>query len=263
MITILLAVGVLAALALALVPGEDDDDQAGAGAQGTGDDTQDTAGAGTGAGANAGALTQEQVDKIVADRLARAERKAEAQRAELQAKVDGYERAEEERKAAEMSEVEKAQKAASEAKAEAEAARAEAAAERVRALRADLISQHAADLPPAYKAQVAGTTDEEITESIATARAAYEADRGNVSAAVVQELLTLTPEQVADKYGEAGKALAGRLAGRPVSVGSPSNAGGGGGSVPGTFDPNKPDPAAWARQREAEGYAPLPGAKPA
>lgn len=199
----------------------------GAGGQSTGRDDS----AGTGAGGDK-QLTQAEVDRIVADRLARAERKAAAERAELQAKLDAYTQAEEERKMAELSEVEKAQKAAADAKAEADAARAEAQAATNRALRAELLSQHAADLPASYKAQIAGATEEEILESIGKARETFEADRGRISKATQETLFrdvaTLTPEQLAEKYGEVPEAAAviARLTGKPVSVGSPSAAGG-------------------------------------
>lgn len=237
----MLCVGMLVVLALALAPGEGEGgskggseggEGAGAGGQGAGQGG-DNGGAGTGAGADAGkTVPQAEVDRIVADRLARAERKAAAERAELQAKLDAYTQAEEERKTAELSEVEKAQKAAADAKAEADAARAEAQAATNRALRAELLSQHAADLPASYKAQIAGATEEEILESIGKARETFEADRGGISKAtqetVFRDVATLTPEQLTEKYGEVPEAAAviARLTGKPVSVGSPSAAGG-------------------------------------
>jgi len=217
----------------------------------------DTGGSGTGAAPPTGTLTQEQVDKIVEQRLARAKAAAEREKAELQARLEEYERLENERKAAEMTEVEKAQAAAAAAKAEAEAAKAAAHAAEVKALRAEAVP---ADLPPAYRAMVTGETAEEIAESVAAVQAAFETDRRNVAEKLFQDLVALTPEQIAERYpGPGAAALAARLAGKPVNVGSPSNASGQGVSLPGTFDPQQPDPMAWARQREAEGYPPLPG----
>ena len=187
---------------------------------------------GTGAAPTGKTFTQAEVDKIAADRAARAERKAAAEKAELQAKLDGYTQAEEERKAAELSEVEKAQKAAADAAAARQEAEARALAAETRALRADLLSQHAADLPASYKAQITGATEEDIIESISRARETFEADRGGISKATQETLFrdvaTLTPEQLTEKYGEVPEAAAviARLTGKPVSVGSPSAAGG-------------------------------------
>ena len=157
---------------------------------------------------------------------ARARKKAEAERDALAARVAELESAERERAEAAMSEQERAVAEAQRAKAEADAEKAAAAQERVAALKARVIADKAPTLPAAYRALVAGDTEEAIAESLSAVEAQYQQDTTSPVQSALAELATLTPEQVAERYGDAGAALAARLQGQPVSIGGPSNAGG-------------------------------------
>jgi 5'-deoxynucleotidase YfbR-like HD superfamily hydrolase len=174
-------------------------------------------------------LTQEQVDKIIADRLARAERKHGQEMAALQAELKEYKQAEEARRVAEMTEVEKAQKAVADARAEAEAARAAAHMAEVKALRAEMTP---ADLPSAYRLMITGDTPDDIAESVKLAQEAFRADRERAERSaqemLLQDIGALTPEQLAEKYKDlvAVSSVVARLTGKPVSIGAPSAAGG-------------------------------------
>jgi multidrug efflux pump subunit AcrA (membrane-fusion protein) len=186
--------------------------------------TVNTGADGTGATAGTGVLTQEQVNALVGkartDAAAKAQREAEKRTAELQAELETLRAAAEARKLAEMTELEKAQAEAAEAKRQAQEATQAAASARTDALRANLIATQAATLPPAYKAQVTGDDQDAITASIAEVQAHYEAAQTEF----VASLARMAPEQIAEQFGEAGKALAERLSGRQVpSIGSPGN----------------------------------------
>lgn len=166
-------------------------------------------------------------DVAAARRDEAAKRKdAEKRLADSEAKLRAFEDAEAERKRAEMSELDVARQDAETARAEAETAKRETEAARVDALRSRLLSEHGDGLPIAYKRMVGGNTEDEIAESLTTARAAYDADRTAQIADVLRGLPTLTPEQIAERYGEPGQGLAERLKGQPVSIGAPSAASG-------------------------------------
>jgi hypothetical protein len=180
---------------------------------------------GTGAAAGTGVLTQEQVNALVGkarqDAAAKAQREADKRTAELQAELDKFRADAEARKLAEMSELEKAQAEAAEARRLVQEATQAAASARIDALRANLIATQAATLPPEYKALVTGDDQDTITASIAEVQTRYVAAQTEF----VATLSRMAPEQVVEQYGEAGKALADRLAGRQVpSIGSPPNA---------------------------------------
>lgn len=128
------------------------------------------AGDATGGAPQGGTLTQEQADKIVQTRLAREKAAHEKQVAELQAKLNEFTTAEEQRKLAELSEIEKAQKAIADAKREADLARAEAIEAKLAATRATIIAAEAADLPPLVRNQITGTDEETVRASIADLR---------------------------------------------------------------------------------------------
>lgn len=212
-------------------------------AQGGGQNATDA-----GTGTAAAHLTREQ-DAIAAKaRRDEADKRkaAEARLAEAEAQLAEYRSAEEARKQAEMSELEKAQAAAAAAEERAAAAEAARQAAEVGALRANLIASEAAALPAVYKQLVTGTDEASIKESIASAQAAFAADRETVLGSV----LTLTPEQLAD-LGENGKALAERIQGRQ-NIGSPPA--GGKAPSPGlTWDEGNRSPAAWAEKRKQMG----------
>lgn len=127
----------------------------------------------TGADATEGAaeagkmFTQEQVNDFVAKRVAKMTREAEAREAELQAKVSQYEQAA-------MTEQERIAKAAADAEARAQAAEARLRDAEAGRVRAELIAEKAADLPPVFRRLITGNTAEEIDESINAARTEYE-----------------------------------------------------------------------------------------
>lgn len=186
----------------------------------------DTAGADTGAASDAG-KTQADIDRIVEARLARERKAAEKTQAELQAKLEAYEAEKKAAELAKMDEVERAKLEAEEAKAAAAQALADLTTAKLDALRANLIATEAATLPPVYKDAVKGTTAEEIAASIAAVKEQYEADK----AAVLAE----------------AKPPA-------TSLGTTSNAGAAAPPPgPPVWDPNNPDPNAWAAERKRRG----------
>ena len=224
----------LATAIVAAVAGDDENEGAGADGQNTGEDTDtDDPGETTGPpGGGDKPLTQADVDRAVQARLKREQAKAAKATAELQAELDRLKAAEAERANAELSEIDRATKTAAEAQAAVKAAEAAQAAAEQKALLATAIANDAADLPNIYRQLVSGDTDEAIAESITEARKQFDADR----AGLAQRIATLTPEQIADEFGEPGKALAERLAGRPPSIGNQTNAG----EQPGAPPPVKP-----------------------
>lgn len=207
---------------------------------------QDTADAGTGTAA--APLTREQ-DAIAAKARrdeATKRQAAEAKLAEAEAQLAEYRTAEEARRQAEMTDLEKAQAAAKSAEERAAAAEAARQAAEVGTLRANLIAIEAAALPTVYKQLVAGTDEETIKQSIATAQAAFTADRE----AVLGSILTLTPDQLAE-LGENGRALAERMHGRQ-SIGSAPTTG----KAPApkqTWDEGNHSTAAWVEKRKQMG----------
>lgn len=233
---------------------QDATDQA-SGGTAQGGDAQTTTGAqDTGAAPPTG-MTQAQVDRIVQERLSRAEAKWQEREAGLQAELETHRKAEEERQQAEMTEVERAKAEAEKARADAQAALATAEQERLRATRADLISQQAPDLPAAYKQLISGADEDAITASIAEARNAYLADER----AALERVLDLPAEQLKARYGpEGAQALADRLAGLPRNVGAPSNAGNQP-QVPADWGQGNDSQQAWIRERGRLGLRDVPG----
>ena len=128
----------------------------------------------TGGAPQGGTLTQAQADEFVQKRLAREKAAHEKQLAELQAKVNEFTTAEEQRKAAAMTELEKARAAAAEAARRIEAATAEAEAAKAETRRYRLVAEKASDLPALVRNQIAGNSDEEIEASIARLRGEWE-----------------------------------------------------------------------------------------
>lgn len=196
--------------------------QAASGAQGGGE----KAGGQVTAPPAGGSLTQADVDRIVQERLSRERASAEKARAELQAQLDRYAKAEEERKQAEMTEIDRAKAEADKARAEADKLKAEAEREKLRAMRADAIAEQAADLPSEFKRLVEGNTPDELTESIGEARKKFETLQSQIAEATLSAAASMTDEQLAERFGEVGKAFAAARNGRPYSIGGPSNASG-------------------------------------
>lgn len=127
----------------------------------------------TGADATEGAaeagktFTQEQVDALIAKRLSRA-------MAPLQAKLAEYEQADEKRRQDAMTEQERLAETVRAAEARAAAAEQTAQAAEAARVRAELIAEKAADLPPVFRRLITGSTADEVDASIAAARTEYE-----------------------------------------------------------------------------------------
>lgn len=223
--------------------------QAGSGAQGAGDTA-----AGQGTAPPAGkSFSQDDVDRMIADRLAREKRAADKRASELEAELAGYRDDAEKRKAAEMSEAEKAAQARAEAEARAQAAEDRLRQAEVRALRAEIISAEAADLPATYKAQVTGEDADAIRESLASVRDQHKAD----AADLLRRVSGMAPEDLVAQFGEdAAAPLAARLTGKPQNVGAAPRPG----TVatpPDEWSPDNNTPEAWRKERERRGIGSL------
>ena len=144
--------------------------------------------------------TQVEIDKMITDRLARERKAGEKNTAELQAELEALRKEKEERALAELSEIEKAQKAADDAAKKAAELEAALNSERINSLRATIISNEAATLPAAYKALITGSDEAAIKESVASAKAAFEADRAAYLSGIS------TPEDL-KALGEVGEKL--------------------------------------------------------
>lgn len=160
--------------------------------------------------------TQQDLDAIAAKARREGESKAKA----AEARIAELETAEAERQRAEMTELERAKAEAEEARAAMAAAQSAAAASALAADRANIIAAEGQGLPPAYQAMVTGPDADAIRASLAAARAQHDAEQ----AALLARIAAMSPEQLA-QLGDEGKALAERMAGHPVSIGAPSNAG--------------------------------------
>lgn len=212
---------------------------------------QDTTAAGDTAPSPTGLMTQEQVNAIVQERLARERAKAAENQAKLQAELEALRKAEAEREAAELSELERAQKAANEAQAELARAQQEIAQARLEAMRERILSTDASDLPPAYRAQVTGDNEEAIREQISMAREAMKADR----VAFLRSLTTVTPDELLAAYGEDAKPLAERIGPRAPSIGQATNAGAQTQNQPAEgWGPTNTTLEAWRKERERRGF---------
>jgi len=172
-------------------------------------------------GAPAGvALTQADIERAQAEVRRAADREHKKERDVLTERLKTLEDEKAKRDEAELSELQKAQKVAADAEVRRVAAEQALATAQVTALRANLVSQNAASLPAAYRAQITGDTQEEITASITATQAAFDADR----TAMIQRLAAMTPEQIRQEFGDVGAALAERMQGKPTpSVGAPTN----------------------------------------
>jgi hypothetical protein len=167
-----------------------------------------------------------------------AARRAEARKAEAaQAKADAaeaelakYREADEARKREAMTEADRLKAERDEAVAKATTAEATAEARRIEAARATYVAENAADLPPAYRRMVTGSTEEEFVTSLAASRAEFDA---------VKAGLAVPP---------AG----------PPSIGVPSAAPG---TQPSPPEPLKvgeiPTPEQWAAERARRGWRPM------
>ena len=127
------------------------------------------------AGQNDTELTPEQILQKERDRL-EMKMRSKVAKARTEARAEALAEAEEQQKRANMEEVDrlKAEKVDLEAEV---AALKEQLAQRDKAVaRAEYISANAGDLPAAYQALVRGETEEELVESLAAARAQFEAD---------------------------------------------------------------------------------------
>ena len=198
----------------------------------------DSSGAGTAAGAQAGdearTFTQEEVNRILAEQRRKIEPKS-AELTDLRSKLAAFEQAEADRKAAQMTELEKAQAVAAEAAKRAEAAEAREQAAQQAAMRANLVAAKGADLPELFRGRVTGSTEEEVLASLQEQRQAV----ADLQTQFVRDLSAALSERIAETYGEAGQALAARLAGTPVSIGAPP-APTGQPAVPQPWDPRTP-----------------------
>lgn len=236
---------------------DDQTTQTGADA-GAGNPTAPDAGAGAdGQGAPpAGMHTQADVDRIVAQRLERDRTKAADAQAALQAKIAELEAAEKKREEADLSEGERLKKEAEEAKAGKADAEARAEVAELAATRALFLRGNAADLPAAYAQMVTGKTEAELKESLEAVGKQYAED----VQAVFRQIVTMNADQLVARFGDDAKPLAERLAGKPVSVGAPSNAGGTQPGAPTVWDPNDPKtqtPEAYAAKRKQDGLPPI------
>lgn len=183
---------------------------------------------------------------------ARARKKAEAERDAAIARVAELEAAEKARAEAAMTEQERREAQIAERERAAVEREAKAVEREREAVKARAIAANAPTLPVAYHAAITGETEEELAESIAAAVAAYQQDTAPAVQSVLADLAALTPEQVAEKYGDAGKAIADRLQGNPVSIGAQGNAGTNA-SPPEPFGPKNMTVPAWRKERERRG----------
>jgi len=225
---------------------------------GAGNPTSPDAGAGAdGQGAPpAVAQTQADFDRMVGERIGRERKNAEAAQAALQTKIAELEAAEQKRADADLSEGERLKKEAEEAKSAREVAEARAEAAELAATHALFLRGNAADLPEAYARMVTGKTESELKESLEKVGKVYAED----AKVVFRSIAGMTPEQLLERFGDDAKPLAERLAGKPVSVGAPSNAGGTQPGAPPVWDPNDPKtqtPEAYAAKRKRDGLAPI------
>lgn len=197
----------------------------------------DSSGAGTAAVAQAGVaprtFTQEDVERIIGERLRKVAPKAEVEG--LKAKLAAFEQADKERADAQKTELQKLTERAEAAEQKRLAAEQAALAAQQDALRARLVAAKAPDLPELFRGRVAGTTEDEVLASIQEQRQAV----AELQTEFVRYLSGATPERIAETYGEAGQALAARLTGTPVSIGAPT-APVGQPAVPQPWDPRTP-----------------------
>lgn len=182
-----------------------------------------TEGAGAPATGFSPITSQEQFDSMLSKRLQKERDRAAAalDKAREEGRVAALAEAEEAQKRANMTEVEKALAAAATAEQKRVEAEARLAAAESARVRAEFISTKATDLPEAYRAMVAGATDEELTTSCDAARSAFVADQR----ALATRLATMTADQATSVLGE-GHPLLERLTAQrqqPFPIGAPAN----------------------------------------
>ena len=167
-------------------------------------------------------------------------------------------------RAAKLTEAEKQAKELEDARKVAADEKARADALQIQGLRSDLIMEKAPDLPLAYKRLVDGDTPEAVEASIAKAHEAWDSELKDTFATLGAELQGMPPEKIAEEYGEQWTWLAELKAGRPLSVGAPTNA-------PPSAEQQRlmappvwnqaaegpPDLKAWEAERERRGFVPL------
>jgi len=130
-------------------------------------------------GVGGAATDQERIDRIVKDRLARAEAKHAEQMTGLQAELDKHRAVEEKRRAAEMSDVEKLTAERDTAHAEVRTLTQRLTQQEQEGMRRDLIQDLAPALPRAYRSLVTGSDHDGIVASITEALAEFEKDTGS------------------------------------------------------------------------------------
>jgi hypothetical protein len=127
-------------------------------------------------------FSQEDLERILSERLERKERKTQDTIAALEQKLSEYTEKEEKRKKAEMSEIELVQKEKEDALSKMKMLEDEIKQTRIQSLKTEVISEKASHLPRAYRLLVSGNTKEEIEESIEEVKKQFELDFGQVAA---------------------------------------------------------------------------------
>jgi len=147
----------------------------------TADNAADNTGAqDTAASADAGMLTQDQFNKALQDRLARAQKAADGKLAALQADIAARDAELEKHRQAALTEDERRNEQYQAALARAAELEAKTKQAEVSALRSNLIMAKCPSLPVAYKHLVSGDSAEQIEASIVEALAQFEADRAEI-----------------------------------------------------------------------------------
>lgn len=126
---------------------------------------------------------QDDVDRIVQDRLAREREKAISTQTELEKRIAAYEADIEARKAAEMSEIERISAERDRANSKLEEMQGQVKAMQVDRLRSEAIAgSEAPNLPVAYRRMIEGDDAEQISASVQAVIEQYRKDLGAVSA---------------------------------------------------------------------------------
>lgn len=122
------------------------------------------------------AFTQADVDRIIADRLARKEKTSQETVQELAAKLKAFEDEKSEREKKEMSALELAQKEKDELANKYKSLEESLKMKEIDLLKTELIAEAAPELPKAYRQLVSGKDKEELIEAIEVAKKQYAED---------------------------------------------------------------------------------------
>jgi len=130
-------------------------------------------------------FSQEDVERILSERLERKDRKVNETISAMEQKLAEYEREKLEREQAELSELELVKRQKEEADNRLKQLENEIKQTRLEALKTGIIAEKAASLPKAYKSLVSGTNEEEILESLKEVQKQFDEDfaqvKGNAS----------------------------------------------------------------------------------